>query len=96
MYQQRFGITDQETAKILRQQLKGQARGCICRTMQDEDYEKPDILKKMMKKLEDAYTNFTFYEEDDVDEQEQLNSSRKKPERKKAEKEKVKESMKEN
>ena len=87
MYQQRFGITDIETAKILRQQLKGQARGCICRTLQAEDYDKPDILKKMMKHLEDAYTNFTFCEEDDVDEQEQLNSSRKKPERKKAEKE---------
>ena len=79
MYQQRFGITEEETAKILRQQLKGQARGCICRTLQDEDYEKPDILKKMMKNLEDAYTNFTFYEEDDVDVQEQPNSSRKKP-----------------
>ena len=91
-----YKITDKETAKLLRQQLKGQARGCVCRTLQDEDYERPGILQKMMKNLEEAYTNFTFHEEDDVDVQEQPIDSKKKPQRKKAEEKRIRESTKEN
>ena len=38
--QRLYQIIDMETAVLLKQQVKGQARGCLCRSLKDEDYEK--------------------------------------------------------
>ena len=90
--QMMYQLTDMETAGLLKQQLQGQARGML-RLLKDEDYERPDILQRMMKILKEAYTNFTFYEAED---REQPARSREKAQRKKAEEPTKEEPTKEN
>ena len=85
LFQKEFQMTNQETAKMVSEQAQGQARGIICRTMQYEDFEKIDALEKLMRNLENAYANYTFYEQDEVVTQKQKTSPKKKPEHKRAE-----------